>query len=357
MSGTLRTCPAASLTLGRHLILTYNTSIQIFNATDSLLIRRIPICALDASAPQGSTPTSIVSVRPSKQSPDLVWVACSDGQVYSVNWTVGSEVLPGFRTVSGTAKAMTIVSTAGQDEKGDIVLIAESDRQHRMEVVAYQGKVGSNFKSKKILVLKKPGQGLQLLDASEDGQVLVGAFHDRLFLGAMSQPAVNELDQLQYEIFSFDTPDLITTLDLRQYARRCSKHGSSRKREEVPGMVVDIIAGGARGGIYIYRDALSRAQAAGKPQYIKDGIQVHKSHWHRKAVHSVKWSRDGRQIPCLLAVQLLTRDRQLLHLRRIRKRSRHMAGRYIEKGLSATPGWKRGEHRGIRVWVLLCSSP
>ncbi|XP_044719993.1 sporulation protein [Hirsutella rhossiliensis] len=277
----------------QYLVLTYNTSIQVYNAVDSLLIRRIPICTLDASAPQGSTPLAIVAVRLSKQSPDFVWVACSDGQVYNVNWTIGSQVSPCFRTVSGTAKAMTIVPATGQDEQRDIILLAESDRQHRMEVVAYQGKVGSTFKSKKILVLKKPGDGLQLLEASEDGQVLVGAFHDRLFLGAMSQPEVNELDQLRYEIFSFDTPDLITTLDLRRYTRPVIHRGSDRKREDASGMVVDILAGGARGGIYVYRDALSRVQAVGKPQYVKDGIQVHKFHWHHKAVHSVKWSRDG----------------------------------------------------------------
>ncbi|KAF4510230.1 hypothetical protein G6O67_002135 [Ophiocordyceps sinensis] len=276
------------------LILTYNTSIQVYNATDSLLIRRIPICALDSSAPQGSTPTAIVAVRPSKQSPDLVWVACSDGQVYNINWRIGGEVSPSFRTVSGTAKAMTIVPAPCKDGKQDIVLIAESDRQNRMDVVAYQGKVASSFKSKKILVLEKPGEGLQLLEASEDGQVLVGAFHDRLFLGAMSQPGATDLKHLQYEIFSFDTPDLITTLDLRRYTRPASNRGSDRKRGAGSGTVVDIIAGGARGGIYVYRDALSRVQAVGKPQHVKDGVQVHKFHWHRKAVHSVKWSRDGK---------------------------------------------------------------
>lgn len=291
----------------------YNTSIQVYNATNSLLVRRIPICALD-SASQGSISTAIVAVRQSKQSPDFVWVACSDGQVYHVEWTTASKVIPSFRTVSGTAKAMTIVPVIAEQETRDIVLIAESNRRNRMEVMAYQKKRRSSLQSKKLVVLEKPGQGLQLLEASEDGQVLVGAFHDGLFLGAMSTSDSCELEQLRYEVFSFDAPDLITTLDLRHYARPASNRGRDREHEAGSDTIVDVIAGGARGGIYVYRDALSRVQAVGKPQNTKDGVQVQKFHWHRKAVHSVKWSRDGEQHSLLPISKFLTRHRKLLHL-------------------------------------------
>ncbi|POR32737.1 U3 small nucleolar RNA-associated protein 17 [Tolypocladium paradoxum] len=278
----------------QHLILTYNTSLQIYSAADSLLVRRIPISTLDTSVPQGSTPANIVATRLSTRNPHFVWVACSDGQIYHVNWTHSAEILPAFQTASGTAKAMVVVPSEGQEKKEETILVIESDKPSLMEVNAYQGLVSSRPKARfnSILVLKKPGSGLQLLEASADGQVLIGAFHDRLFLGVASQSGPDELDKLRYEFFSFDTPDLITTLDLRIYTRPVST-GSSRKTQVGSDTVVDIIAGGARGSIYIYHDALSRVQAGGKQQFVKDGIQVQKFHWHRKAVHSVKWSRDG----------------------------------------------------------------
>ena len=274
--------------------MTYNTSLQIYSAADSLLVRRIPISTLDTSAPKGSTPANIVATRLSTQNPDFVWVACSDGQIYHVEWTHGAEISPAFQTDSGTAKAMVVVPAQGQKTEGELILVMESDKSNRMEVNAYQGFTSSRPKVRfsSVLVLKKPGSGLQLLEASADGQVLVGAFHDRLFLGVASHSGATELDKPQYDFYSFDAPDLITTLDLRIYKRSASTAGS-RKTQVGSDTVVDIIAGGARGGIYVYHDALTRVQALGKPQAGKDGIQVQKFHWHRKAVHSVKWSRDG----------------------------------------------------------------
>ncbi|KAK4091925.1 hypothetical protein Purlil1_3764 [Purpureocillium lilacinum] len=275
----------------RYLILTYNTSIQVYTAIDSLLVRRIPITTLDTSAPQGSTPATIIATRLSEQDPNFAWVACSDGQVYHVDWTQSTEAPTSFKTASGTAKAMAVISAQRQGKGEDTILVVESDKEHRMEVVAYQGKTGTTTASKSLLALKKYGAGLQLLEASTDGQVLVGAFHDRLFLGVASQPGTGKLEDLQYEFYSFDIPDLITSLSLRVH-----KKSNSRKAQTGFDKAVDVVAGGARGAIYVYSDVLSRLQAAGKSQAAKDGVQVQRLHWHRRAVHAVKWSRDGNYI-------------------------------------------------------------
>ncbi|KAJ6442967.1 WD repeat-containing protein 75 [Purpureocillium lavendulum] len=275
----------------RYLILTYNTSIQVYTANDSLLVRRIPITSLDSSAPQGSTPATIISTRLSVRDPNFAWVACSDGRVYHVDWTQSTEAPTSFQTASGTAKAMAVVPTQRQGKGEDIVLVVESDKEYRMEVVAYQGKVESSVPSKSLLVLKKHGAGLQLLEASADGQVLVGAFHDRLFVGVASQSGAAKVEELQYEFYSFDTPDLITSLSMRVH-----KKSGSRKGQTGFDKPVDVTAGGARGAIFVYNDVLARLQAAGKSQAEKDGVQVQRLHWHRRAVHSVKWSRDGNYI-------------------------------------------------------------
>lgn len=157
----------------------------------------------------------------------------------------------------------------------------ESDKSNKLDVTAYlQGSEPKN-----ILSLKKNGSGLQLLESSHDGRVLVGALHDRLFIGTASSSLVETLDQLSYDFFSFDAPDIITTLDLKVVANKKAKSESEKK--------VDIIVGGARGAIYHYHDALSRIQALGNSKSDKDTIQAQKYHWHRKAVHAVKWSRDG----------------------------------------------------------------
>ncbi|KAG8408968.1 NET1-associated nuclear protein 1 [Metarhizium acridum] len=259
----------------QYLIITYNTSIQIYNANDSLLIRRIPISTLDTSASKGSTPAHIVGTRLSKSNPQLVWVACSDGHIYCVDWSQGDTPSPAFQTSSKTANALAVVPVAFAEDK-EILLVAESEKSNRMEVIAYQLVNGGKHKSNSILSLQKPGYGLQILETSECGQVIVGAFQDRLFLGTTSATA-ESLDQLQYEIFSFDSPDLITSIDMRLHAR----FSGSTKGHMGADTAVDVIIGGARGGIYVYPDALSHVRAVGKAQFVKDGIQVQKYHWHR----------------------------------------------------------------------------
>ncbi|XWW99667.1 hypothetical protein V2A60_007678 [Cordyceps javanica] len=271
---------------GEYLILTYNTSIQVFSATDSLLVRRIPVNSIDASAPQGSTPAPIVATRLSKQDADFVWVACADGQVYRINWTQESKNIDKFQTASKTARTISVVPFGAKTRCKEVVIVAESDKPTRIELVAYEWDLSSAPKTKSLVSLKRQGTGLQLLESSKDGQFLVGAINDRLFLGVSKQlPAKS--DRLQYEFYSFDTPDLITTLDLRAY-KRSSKHASKETEK-----VVDVIVGGARGGIYLYHDAIARCQATESGNQDDSTIHAQKYHWHRKAVHSVKWSRDG----------------------------------------------------------------
>ncbi|KAJ6784590.1 hypothetical protein PWT90_05514 [Aphanocladium album] len=271
---------------GEYMILTYNTSIQVFSAADSLLVRRIPVNSIDDSTEQGVAPAPIVATRLSKQDADYVWVACADGQVYRINWTLEPKSLDSFQTASKTARAMSVVPFGSKNSSKEVVIVAESDKSTRIELVGYEWDLSSKPKSKSLVSLKRHGTGLQLLESTKDGQFLVGAINDRLFLGVSKQlPAKS--DKLQYEFFSFDTPDLITTLDLRAY-KRSSKHARSETDK-----VVDVIVGGARGGIYLYHDAIARCQATESGKQGDSTIHAQKYHWHRKAVHSVKWSRDG----------------------------------------------------------------
>jgi NET1-associated nuclear protein 1 (U3 small nucleolar RNA-associated protein 17) len=233
-----------------------------------------------------------VATRLSQQTDDHVWIACSDGRIFLVNWKEPSEDLESFPTNSSTARDLSVVSLGSGRSAQEVVVVAESDKSQRLDLTAYLFRQGSAPLSRSILNLKKNGTGLQLVQSSPDGSVIVGAINDRLFIGAANKGALETFDQLRYEFFSFDTPDLITAIDVKVSNRR-NLNGSSSKGEPESDGVVDIIVGGARGSIYLYHDALTKIKAAGKSKSEKEIIQAQKYHWHRKAVHSVKWSRDG----------------------------------------------------------------
>lgn len=266
--------------------MTYNTSIQVYTAADSLLVRRIPITLIEAGAPKGAKPATIVSTKQSRQDPNLLWVTCSDGVIYQIDWTTNTKHHKKFQTVSKTAKALVTFAHG----KSEVLVVAESDKPTRLELVAYQWNGKEEPSSKSLVTFKKPGNGLQLLEISLNGQILLGALNDRVFLGKLALDGGNGLDALQHEFFSFDAPDLITTVDLRTYKR--STLGKKAKADTSD--VVDILVGGARGGIYLYHDAVARCQAEGGNASNKESLHAQKFHWHRKAVHAVKWSRDGK---------------------------------------------------------------
>lgn len=226
-------------------------------------------------------------MRLSKRSPDFIWVARSDGRLFHVNWTKPSEPKESFRTNSNTARAISVLPIGDSKKAQEAVLVVETDKQFRVEITAYISEQGKKPKSKNLFSIKKNGYGLQLLESTDDGRILAGALNDRIFVAtaATSPDDIQNLDQLRYDYFSFDTPDIITCLDL--------KVQSGKKGKAETTQVVDVLIGGARGGIYLYHDAVSRLQSLGKSKSDREALQAHKYHWHRRAVHSVKWSRDG----------------------------------------------------------------
>lgn len=256
----------------------------MYSAADSLLIRRLPITTLGASDTLESKTDSIVAMRRSIQNPDFIWVATVGGQVYYVNWTRPSSTHEKLQTSTKSAHDL-VVALATPDAVRDTLLILESDDKGNAKLNAYEGKASSKTPPKSILTHKEPEAGLKFLSSNANGQIVCGALGDRLFIASW-----DALDKEPAETFSFRTPDLIASLDVRVEERKgqTSKHKSS-----YPGstFVVDVAIGGARGPVYRYSDILAGLHAADKAK--KELLQAQKYHWHRRAVHSVKWSRDG----------------------------------------------------------------
>lgn len=272
--------------------MTYNTSIQVYSATDSLLLRRIQVNLPQPDSSNDAPVVTIVATRLSKQIPDHVWIALSDGHIYLVDWKKDTITSNGFQTTSKTAKSLVLVPTKFPGAIQEAIVVGESTKPSLVELVAYQWESRSEPTSKTLMSLTKAWGPVHLLEASADGQILAGSLNERLYFAKMSSQEVQSIEQLEYECFSLDSPDIITAIDLRVFTKR----RSGKKGQSEAGVVVDIILGGARGGIYLYHDAISRFTGGGKSSASQDEVEVRKYHWHRKAVHALKWSRDGMYI-------------------------------------------------------------
>lgn len=274
----------------QYLIIAYHTSVQVYSAADSLLIRRLPITTLGASESLGAKADAIVAMKRSMQNPDFLWVATVGGQIYYVNWTRPSSKHDHFQTSTKNAHDL-VVALASPDSVKDTLLILESDDKGIAKLNAYEGKAGSKASPKSIFTCKEPEFGLKLLSPNANGQVVCGALGDRFFIASW-----DALNKEPAETFSFKAPDLISSLDVKVDDR---KGQSSKPKVSYPGsnLVVDVVIGGARGSVYRYSDLLAGLHSAEKAKAAKkDMLQAQKYHWHRRAAHSVKWSRDGNYL-------------------------------------------------------------
>lgn len=130
------------------------------------------------------------------------------------------------------------------------------------------------------------------LRVSHNGDILAAYAGRDIIIGYRSQDAAPSFEDLAYEVVTLDASDDITCLDLQVSPRVHTNRRSQREAGDAP--IVDLAIGCARGAIFTYNDLLPHFRLLNTPQARHHNLQPRKHHWHRKAVHAVKWSRDGK---------------------------------------------------------------
>ncbi|KAH7027732.1 uncharacterized protein B0I36DRAFT_375454 [Microdochium trichocladiopsis] len=271
----------------KHLILAYNTSLQVYSAADSLLVRKIqlPLDRSDAYSEQ------IMATCLSPVSKDHLWVASSSGRLWRIDWTKGSGVEPLFNLdcmfLSGLAVDLVQFGESTQE-----VPYACIGDQLSWRIVACNVHNG-NFRSSKTLM--EHDAVIQKIQAVKNGFGLAASADSDIIIGNLRSTSVSSFEQLSYEFFVLDCSDEITCLDVRASDRIHLSRASQAKTGDEP--VIEVVVGCARGAIFYYNDLLPQIRHLQTSRKGKSlSLQPRKLHWHRRAVHAVKWSRDGNYI-------------------------------------------------------------
>lgn len=150
------------------------------------------------------------------------------------------------------------------------------------------------LKKKKIIFSR--GEVIENLRLIGNGQALAASSRNDIIIGSLKSTVHEEVKDLAYEVFTLDCADEITCLDLRGAERvHLNRRSQARSGDEI---VLDVVVGCARGAIYFYNDLLPQLRHLQKKSGGRNSsLQPRKYHWHRKAVHAVKWSRDGAYRP------------------------------------------------------------
>ncbi|KAI1179098.1 WD40 repeat-like protein [Nemania sp. FL0916] len=278
----------------KHLILAYNTSLQVYSASDSLLLRKIQLrlARVDGRRDQ------IAAVCPSATSSNLLWVASYGGFVWLIDWTTGAGSDAYIPLECDRLHDMTVDSVKVGEHVRDIVYTSTRKNQ-TWHISAYDIRNvelehgDRDFEIVRSRSIFSYASAIENLRVVRDGHTFAAYSGHHVILGAQTQDASPALDDVAYETITFDASDEITCLDIHVSGRVHLNVRSQKETGDEP--VVDIAIGCARGTVLVYSDLLARMNLLKKPNS-RSGILNRKYHWHRKAVHAVKWSRDGNYI-------------------------------------------------------------
>lgn len=269
-----------------HLILAFNTSIQVYSATESLLIRKIPLLKLNAEV----AGEQIISTRLSPTSPNIIWVASSAGRLWAIDWTNGTRNGAICKLECGLLCGMSVERVQFKKGFQDIVLTSIEHRG-RWQIVACDVRDSKLKSFKSLLTQSKPVLNLSFV---RSGYAIAGSADRNILLGILRNSTIKGFQDLEYEFFTLDCSDEIVCLDVRATNRVHLNLKSQAEAGDEP--VVEIAVGCARGAIYFYNDLLPRLRSLQNGKGHKNSLQPRKYHWHRKAVHDIKWSRDGNYL-------------------------------------------------------------
>ncbi|KAI1821278.1 WD40 repeat-like protein [Xylaria intraflava] len=270
----------------KHLILAYNTSLQVYSTSESLLLRKIQLSFSEING----RPDQIAAVCSSVVSPNLLWVASCGGFIWLVDWTTGAGSEAHMALRCDRLHDLVVDSVKIGNNYRDVIYVSARKKQV-WQITAHDVRDREILGSKTIFSHDAPIENLRV---AQSGHAFVAYAERNIILGSRKQDAGSTFEHLDYEVITFDASDEITCLDVQVTSRVHLNRKSQREANDVP--VVNLVIGCARGAIFAYNDLLPQLHFSSTPNTHQHSPQPRKYHWHRKAVHAVKWSRDGNYI-------------------------------------------------------------
>ncbi|KAJ8119449.1 hypothetical protein ONZ43_g3598 [Nemania bipapillata] len=265
-----------------HLILAHKNSLHVYSASESLLLRKIEISARAKG--------QVAAVCLSATSPNLLWVTSDGGSIWLIDWETGAGSDAHISLDCGHIKDMFVDSTRIGNVPRDIVYVSAKKGQ-TSHIVAYEICNLEVVGSKTIF---SHTSAIKNLRVAHFGHTFAASAEQNVIIGSRIHEVASSFEDLAYEVVTFDANDEITCLDLQVTGRVHLTRRSQRETGDTP--VVDLVVGCSRGALLAYQDLLPQIRFLNDPNARHRAFQPRKCHWHRKAVHAVKWSRDGHYI-------------------------------------------------------------
>ncbi|KAH0542970.1 hypothetical protein FGG08_002658 [Glutinoglossum americanum] len=295
----------------KYLILALPSALRIYSSSTSLLVRSLP---LESSS---SRKTAIIGFNISPTSPNHIYVFTSRGRLEIWDWIEGTKIQRW--EFQSEIRALAITSASLAENKSDIIFMVEKKYEKwRIKLFELVKDTKPSETDNQTKVVYECQQQILNLRVLYEGRVVVATSGKCLVVGT----AKGEVTDGSYVWIEFTSSDWLTCLDVRESSeepkskREKSSKGGSLKWSPA----IDVVVGDIKGAIFVHSDLLNRlipSDQRDKSTRLEHVIRgaSRRRHWHREAVHSVKWSLDGNYIlsggsETVLVLWQLDTDRQ-----------------------------------------------
>jgi NET1-associated nuclear protein 1 (U3 small nucleolar RNA-associated protein 17) len=269
----------------RFLIVANRTTVNVYATSNSLLHRSIKL-KLDTK-----TRARIITYCLSPSQDNILWVACSDGSIFSVDWTTGAGADQYWGISSTGCIHMTVASMESSGRRRDVVFTTEARKDGGWRITANELAPPNGQIKTEARTIYTSKYRVNFLKTENEGSIIVAASENRVLIGRLRSTDYDTVDKIKYEFRVFESSDHISSLDLRVSGRT----GSGELKKSVRKLpVVDLVVGDVKGAIFLHTDLLAKlvmSQEGTLPSSFS--ITPKRMHWHRQAVLAVKWSLDG----------------------------------------------------------------
>jgi NET1-associated nuclear protein 1 (U3 small nucleolar RNA-associated protein 17) len=279
------------LTSIRFLIVAHGKSVHVYSTSNSLLHRSINLF-VDESLIE---PQYIAAYGLSPTDPNILWLACSDGTVYKVNWASGEGGDRSWKTSDAGLTHMTVASMDSDGRKRDVVFTTEK-KGEVWRISAHELSIRGTSPIVQSRVIYTSPKPIHIIKTTGEGDVIIAASEERVLLGTLRSTDFGTIERIKYEFRIFESTDFVSSMDIRVSKRAADPGRKVTKLDKIG--IVDVVVGDVRGAIFVHNDLLAnliRSQTLTVEVPNSINLIPRKLHWHRKAVHSVKWSLDGRR--------------------------------------------------------------
>ncbi|KAI4115272.1 MAG: hypothetical protein LQ345_004105 [Seirophora villosa] len=266
-----------------HLLVADQSSVNVYSTATSLLIRKL---RLGHSA-------RLSAFAFSSTDPSHLYVATESGIIQLWHWLDGQKIH--FWNTKCHIHALTTSKIVDNDQSSNTVYTVNHKETGSWSISAHRLGTTEDELNNDAVTLRISKEPISALKIVGDGRVIVATSGVVLTIGISDHSMDSTLSDRSYTWRDVECPDWISCVDVRIVATEdTSKKSKGTNEKQVPR--VDIVVGGLKGPIHVYDDLLRRLMRSEKVSDKGTELTSRKKHWHRNAVLSVKWSRDGNYI-------------------------------------------------------------